>query len=235
MAAEPHSRPTPLRQLHPDNIDIDIITRLQIYTIHEQPMTDILSKPCTAFNGNAILSSGPLIEVALAVKTATERDPTQTVLVFEDETGRAIDFDLRGSKADIIARLTRQPKHTPSAREMPSEARGRGRPKLGVVAREVTLLPRHWDWLAAQPGGASVTLRKLVEDARRGGGDKEKRRAAQDAAYRFMSAMAGNLPCYEEAIRALYANDRPRFEQCIAGWPADVRDHAARLAATDLL
>jgi uncharacterized protein len=194
-------------------------------------MTDILAKPCTAFKGDTMLSSGPLIEVALAVKTAAEQDATPAILVFEDETGHAVDFDLRGSKADIIARLTRPQKKPPPPREKPSEARGRGRPKLGVIAREVTLLPRHWDWLAAQPGGASVALRKLVEDARRNGGDKQKRRASQDAAYGFMSAMAGNRPGYEEAIRALYAGDRPRFEQCIAGWPVDVKNHAVKLAS----
>src|SRR3546814_490284 len=106
--------------------------------------------------------------------------------------------------------------------------RGRGRPKLGVTAREVTLLPRHWDWLAAQPGGASVALRKLVEQAMRD--DRQTRRAAQEAAYRVMTALAGDLPGYEEAIRALFAGDRQRFEQQIAGWPADLRDYVTRLA-----
>ncbi len=78
----------------------------------------------------------------------------------------------------------------------PAEPRGRGRPKLGVVAREVTLLPRHWDWLNAQPGGASVALRKLVEQARRANGDADRARAAREAAYHFMSAMAGDLPAF---------------------------------------
>ena len=108
--------------------------------------------------------------------------------------------------------------------------RGPGRPKLGVVAREITLLPRHWDWLAQQPGGASVAIRKLVEQARRTGEDKDRIRQAQEAAYRFMSVMAGNRPHYEDAIRALFAGDRRRFGKLIAGWPADVRDHASRLA-----
>ena len=112
----------------------------------------------------------------------------------------------------------------------PAAPRGPGRPKLGVVAREITLLPRHWEWLAQQPGGASVAIRKLVEEARRTGEDKDRIRAGQEAAYRFMSAMAGNKPHYEEAIRALFAGDPVRFEELIAGWPADVRDHAARLA-----
>jgi hypothetical protein len=113
------------------------------------------------------------------------------------------------------------------------EPRGRGRPKLGVVAREVTLLPRHWEWLGTQPGGASVALRKLVEEARRTSGDRDRSRAARDAAYHFMSAMAGNLPGFEEASRALFADDRRRFAGLIAGWPDDVRDHTVKLAFGD--
>ena len=108
--------------------------------------------------------------------------------------------------------------------------RGPGRPKLGVVAREITLLPRHWEWLAQQAGGASVAIRKLVEEARRTGEDKDRIRQAQEAAYRFMSAMAGNRPHYEDAIRALFADDPAGFEKLIAEWPADVRDHALTLA-----
>src|SRR5262245_3846770 len=108
-----------------------------------------------------------------------------------------------------------------------------GRPKLGVVAREVTLLPRHWEWLGAQPGGASVALRKLVEEARRANGDADRARAARDAAYRFMSVMAGNLAGFEEASRALFADDRRRFVGLVAGWPDDVRDHVVRLAFSD--
>jgi hypothetical protein len=115
----------------------------------------------------------------------------------------------------------------------PSEPRGRGRPKLGVVAREVTLLPRHWEWLAAQPGGASVALRKLVEEARKANGDRDRHRTARDAAYHFMSAMAGNLPNFEEASRALFADDRRRFTSLIAAWPADIRDHVVKLAYGD--
>jgi uncharacterized protein len=114
-----------------------------------------------------------------------------------------------------------------------SEPRGRGRPKLGVVAREVTLLPRHWEWLNAQPGGASVALRKLVDDARRTSGDRDRERAARDAAYHFMSAMAGNLAHFEEASRALFADDRRRFVEQIASWPTDIREHAVNLAYRD--
>ena len=205
-------------------------------------MSDYLSKPCTAFEGQRLLSSGPLIEVALAVKTATERGSSSTVLVFDDVTGRVVDLDLRGTKADIIERLSRPPQEfvgryaprssspsSPSEGE-PSEPRGRGRPKLGVVAREVTLLPRQWEWLSAEPGGASAVLRRLVDEARRDGGSLRNRRTAQEAAYQFMLAIAGDLAGYEEAARALFADDRPKLEQQILEWPADIRAHVIRLA-----
>lgn len=177
-----------------------------------------------------MLLSGPLSEVVLAVKASVERGASEPVLVFNDATGRTLDFDLRGTEADIVARLSRSPASSGPNEESSPERRGRGRPKLGVVGREVTLLPRHWEWLAAQPGGASVALRKLVDEARKIGSPAQALRAAQEAAYRFMSAMAGNLPGFEEAIRALFANDRVRFEQQISSWPHDIRTYALRLA-----
>ena len=117
------------------------------------------------------------------------------------------------------------------ATDAPPAPRSPGRPKLGVVAREVTLLPRHWEWLAAQPGSASVTLRKLVEAARKASTDADLMREARDATYRFTLVMAGNEVGFEEATRALYAGDRERFEYHLASWPADVRDHALRVSA----
>lgn len=182
--------------------------------------------PCTAFAGVRLVAAGPLREVALAVKSCLEGDPEASVLVFSDATGEVVDLDLRGTPAEVQARLdaggeTRDPK---------GDARGRGRPKLGVVPREVTLLPRHWDWLGAQPGGASVTLRRLVEEARKNDRSRVDRRAAQERAYRFMSAMAGDEPGYEEALRAMYAQDRKRFEASTQSWPEDVRAHAWLLA-----
>jgi len=106
-----------------------------------------------------------------------------------------------------------------------------GRPKLGVVAREVTLLPRHWEWLAAQPGGASVALRKLVEHALRENRGADRQRQSRDASYKFMTALAGDQPGFEEAIRALYAGNRGQFDQHVDGWPADVRAHAKKMAS----
>jgi hypothetical protein len=160
------------------------------------------ARPCTAFVGTRLLSTGALIDVALAVKTAM-RETGDPVLVFDDATGRVVDLDLRGTRDDIAARLPAPlggvaadalPEDASTAAVAGADKRGRGRPKLGVVPREVTLLPRHWDWLGAQPGGASVTLRRLVDEARRAGSTSERRRDAREAAYRFMSAMAGNLP-----------------------------------------
>ncbi len=187
----------------------------------------------TAFLGLTRLAAGPLAEVAIAVMQASRRPAAPSIIIFSDANGQPIDLDLRGTERDVIARLP-QPAAPPDSEEQaPTEPRGRGRPKLGVVAREVTLLPRHWEWLGAQPGGASVALRKLVEDARRANGDADRARAARDAAYRFMSVMAGNLAGFEEASRALFADDRRRFVGLVAGWPDDIRDHVVKLAFSD--
>jgi hypothetical protein len=196
-------------------------------------MTDNTRPQFTAFIGPLRLAAGPLAEVAIAVMQASRRPAAPPIIIFSDATGQPIDLDLRGTERDVIARLP-QPASPPEAEETAAaEPRGRGRPKLGVVAREVTLLPRHWEWLGAQPGGASVALRKLVEAARRANGDADRVRAARDAAYRFMSAMAGNLAGFEEASRALFADDRRRFVGLIAGWPEDIRDQIVKLAFSD--
>lgn len=186
----------------------------------ETPVSKPASRPCTAFDGSRRLATGTLGEVALAVKAALDSGAVGPVLIFDDATGHVVDLDLRGTAAEIAARLGE-----------PAPPRGRGRPKLGVTAREVTLLPRQWDWLAAQPGGASVTLRHLVDAARRADGGQTQIRTARDAAYRFMAAMTGDLPGFEEATRALFADDRDRIEQQIAAWPADLRAYTLKLLA----
>jgi hypothetical protein len=194
-------------------------------------------RTCTAFEGHRLIASGELSLVALAVKEVLARGEEAPVLVFDDVSAAPVEFDLRGSPEDIVARLNQAERAADPTTDSTNDAaadssapRGRGRPKLGVVAREVTLLPRHWDWLNAQPGGASVALRKLVETARATGEHGDRRRAAQEAVYRLMTALAGNLPDYEDATRALYAGDRPRFEEKIAQWPDDVRTYTLRLA-----
>ncbi|WP_456700406.1 DUF2239 family protein [Bradyrhizobium sp. USDA 4449] len=186
----------------------------------------------TAFQGQRRLVSGPAGEVALVVKRVAPRTD-EAIIIFEDATGRSIDFDLRGGDREVLARLAKLIPPPVEEAAPPAEPRGRGRPKLGVVAREVTLLPRHWEWLGVQPGGASVALRKLVDEARRASGDKDRARQARDAAYHFMSTMAGNLVQFEEASRALFADDRRRFTGLIADWPADIRDHIVKLAYGD--
>ncbi|MCY1512397.1 hypothetical protein D9M68_468560 [compost metagenome] len=192
--------------------------------------------PHTAFAGHRILAAGALADVALAVKRAMAAGSDAPLLVFDDRSGKQVDLDLSGDETSIGERhripADAAAAHVEPAPDAPDDAqpRGRGRPRLGVVAREVTLLPRHWDWLSAQPGGASVALRKLVEQARRDNEARDRRRERQEAAYRFMSGMAGNLPGFEEATRALYAEDRERFVLQVANWPADVRGYATALA-----
>lgn len=180
---------------------------------------------CTAFNGVRKIAGGPLSEVARAAKSVADRDPNAMIMIFADETSRPIEIDFRGTPDEVVAHLARPVEDAPSP-----EMRGPGRPRLGVVAREVTLLPRHWEWLARQPGGASVALRKLVEEARRDTGGRDHRRVCQEVAFRFMAAMAGNEAGYEEATRALFADEPEAFQAMSRLWPVDVRDHARRLA-----
>ena len=177
---------------------------------------------CIAFEGDRRIASGTLIHVAMKVKAIADRGEHAPILIFDDATSHPIEIDLRGTSAQVAARLAEGGAAAP---------RGPGRPKLGVVAREVTLLPRHWEWLGAQPGGASVALRKLVEEAKRANLGRDRIRQAQDTAYRFMSAMAGDRPGFEEATRALFAADSRRFAKCIDAWPDDIRAHARQLAS----
>ena len=162
----------------------------------------------TAFVTDSWLATGTRNHIVETLRDMPALDRASAILVFDDQTGRQIDFDLR------------------ELEEEPPKAK-RGRPKLGVTAREVTLLPRHWEWLGQQPGGASAALRKLVETARKAGlPDRSKR----DAAYHFLSVTAGDRPDFEESIRALYADDRERFDMMTGKWPTAIRDHAKGLA-----
>lgn len=191
-----------------------------------------MSEPAshTAFLDATRIAGGPLAAVALAAKAALAADPTAAILVFDDATGKVVDLDLRGSYAEIAARYAPRDSAAAASDDAP---RGRGRPKLGVVAREVTLLPRHWDWLALQPGGASQALRRLVDEARKADGGRSRARAAQERAYAFIATMAGDREGFEEASRALFAGDGARFTEHSRTWPQDIRDHAAKLLAGD--
>jgi uncharacterized protein len=153
------------------------------------------SKTYTAFKGEIRIGSGDITLAATLAKEAIDKDPQADIHIFDDITGELLELDFRGTVEDILRRLP--------ASDQPDkiEARGPGRPKLGVVAREVTLLPRHWDWLNTQPGGASVALRKLVEIARRENAGHDQIRQARDAGYKFLFLMAGDRPHYEEALR----------------------------------
>ena len=192
------------KYIYPDDIDTSILPGY------------IIGVSCSVFHQFRKVASGTNGEVALFLK---DKPQGGDYLVFDDATGRQLDLDLRGVE--------------PLPPDNQTAPRGRGRPRLGVIAREVTLLPRHWDWLNVQPGGASVALRKLVDAARRTSGDRDRVRTAQESTYSFISAIAGNLPGFEEATRALFAYDRRRFGDLISGWPEDIRDYAVRLAFAD--
>lgn len=180
---------------------------------------DELPTTFTAFAGFQRVAAGTKAQVLTQLR---ERGDAATCLVFDDQTGEQLDVDLRDPKAIETSAL--------EAEKHEDAPRGVGRPRLGVVAREVTLLPRHWDWLGRQPGGASVALRRLIDEARHVHADRDAQRASREAAYRFMSAIAGDLAGFEEAARALFADERTRFDQLIEPWPEDVRSYLQRLA-----
>ncbi len=216
-------------------------------------MNDWTHARCTAFEAGHCIASGGLREVALAAKLAHDRSAHSAtpwpVLIFNDATSEVIELDWRGAKAEFQARLdvmlglgaiAAAPGSSRLGQVVQTEvhgdtgliaARGPGRPKLGVVAREVTLLPRHWEWLSSQTGGASVALRKLVDNARRDSEVKDRVRQSSTVGYKFMSTMAGHEAGFEEASRALFAGDKIRFEALILAWPLDVQTHLKKLLA----
>ncbi len=194
-------------------------------------MSDTPIRHCIAFDGARRIADGPLATVARAVVEWLDRHPRAQPLLFDDATGEPIDLDWRGGWTRVRKQLPADAFPPPAPDTTPAPApRAPGRPRLGVTAREVTLMPRHWDWLASQPGGASVALRKLVEQARRENESSDRERRAREACYKFMLAMAGNQAGFEEATRALFAGDAARFERHVRAWPAAVRQHAAKLA-----
>jgi len=188
------------------------------------------SRTFTAFAGEDRITTADVKTMLVATKEWMDRDASATILIFDDTTGGQIDFDFRGTAQEVVDRLSSHP----SFQDQPVEPllrTGPGRPKLGVVCREVSLLPRHWEWLAAQPGGASVALRKLVERARKENAEADRQRVAIDAAYRFMHALSGHEARFEEASRALFAGDMAQLRSAVARWPRDVRMHLLELVA----
>jgi len=174
----------------------------------------------TVFMGQQVLVNGSTEDVLKVLKSRYELQDYSPVLVFEDATGNQMDFDLRGSMEEVLLRAGQ------------SSSRSRGRPSLGVASREISLFPRHWEWLESQPRGVSATLRLLVEQERKRNPGAQERRRLQDAANRFLTAMAGNLPNYEEVTRALYADDHERLKILMADWPAGIRNFVHRLLQT---
>jgi len=169
--------------------------------------------------GEEHLASQPLPDLLRTLKSRFDRDKGVMFQIFEDATGQQFDFDLRGKMSDVLDRAL------PAAEKQP----GRGRPKMGVLAREVSLLPRHWEWLEQQPNGASAALRRLIDQERKREPERERRRRVAEATGRFMTAMAGNFPGYEEATRALYAGNFGRLDELIREWPVGIREHVRRL------
>lgn len=191
---------------------------------------------CIAFLGERCIATGDAKTVLDAVLAEVPADELPQVLLFDCNDSRPLELDLRLSPEAQLAQYSAVDTDTgvvadADADTTEAQPKKRGRPRLGVVSKEVTLLPRHWAWLAEQPGGASVALRRLVEDARKAGAEKGRVRRRQEACYRFMHAIAGNLPNFEEATRALYARESALFHAEIADWPRDIRAHAADLAA----
>lgn len=201
-----------------------------------------------AFAGGRLIARGTLPEVARAAKLATDAGEPRVVQVFDEHTSDPRDLDLGGTVDDVLTRVrgdddaevvgvgtTFKASHNGAngagaALGVAAPRTGPGRPKLGVVAREVTLLPRHWAWLNEQPGGASAALRRLVDQARTTHAARDELRRARDAVYRFLLATLGDADGFEEAMRALYADDEDRFIAESAPWPPDLRTHALRLS-----
>jgi hypothetical protein len=187
--------------------------------------------PVTAFDGVRRIAAGALIDVISDIQRYLARAPEAGVAVFDDATGDRIDLDWSSPELHLVAQLTAPRLATAWMAKPETEApRGPGRPRLGVVAREVTLLPAHWSWLNGQPGGASATLRRLVDEAQKAQEVRESVRRSQEAAYRFMLFAASGLPGYDEALRAMHAGDASQFDGSTAAWPEDVRLYARQLA-----
>ena len=159
----------------------------------------------------SIVSRGSLEQIIVQVKAI---DMNIEPMVFEVDSCRRIDFSWYGDAATVFANASTDKPQTSK----------RGRPKLGVKAKEVTLLPRHWEWLSTQKGGASSALRRLVDEAQKNASTEDVICSQQQQLDKFMLAFLGDEPGFEEASRALYRNSKISFEAAIEVWPADIRD-----------
>ncbi|HEY5961777.1 MAG TPA: DUF2239 family protein [Polyangiaceae bacterium] len=188
----------------------------------------------SAFAGHRRIAEGDIRTTLLGTKSCLDAGEAESVLVFDQETGAQVDFDWRGTPDEVLSQLAEHPFFAPKTTDEPARI-GPGRPKLGVVSREVTMLPRHWEWLEAQPGGISAALRRLVDEARKSQPKTDRARQRREATHRFMWAIAGNFPGFEEASRALFAKDAATFRTLIATWPVDIRSEIERLSETALV
>lgn len=184
---------------------------------------------CTAFSGVTRIASGELRHVAMKAKQAHDAHPGRLLRVFGDAGAALIELPLDLPAADLL-RLIEQSEPSAEGVAAARPRRRPGRPRLGVVPREVTLLPQHWDWLSVQPGGASLALRRLIDAARLADPSLDRRHAAQEATYRFLDTLSDCGPAFGDIARALYAGEAGRFESLLLRWPEDVREHALWLA-----
>ena len=187
-----------------------------------------------AFSAQKLIAEGSFSEVIQLVKNHIKHNDTGNTLFFNGSDGRQIDINLRAGNGESASASGASVADSGSGEDKPGK-KSRGRPKLGVVGREVTLLPRHWQWLDDQRGGASARLRRLIDQERKANAGEDSIRQSQDSANRFMYAMAGNIPGFEEAVRALYARNKARFDQETSAWPVDIRDCARGFAEEALI
>lgn len=176
------------------------------------------SSTYSAFSGDTLVFGGELRPLLSHLKGLLDAEPRRELLIFEDDSGKQVEFDFRGSLDEVLAR------------EAPPPRTGPGRPKLGVISREISLLPRHWEWLERQPSGISAALRRLVEAEMKRDPERQRALQARAATGRVMTTLAGNRENFEEALRALYAGEGARFRQLVRGWPSDIKKHLLRLA-----
>lgn len=177
-----------------------------------------------AFEGHDQFAEGSALEVAVKIKQRLVKNENASIILFDNKTGKQIDLDLSGTISEIKKR------YAPKVKDSDDDSPRVGRPKLGVISKEVSLLPKHWEWLASQSTSASVTLRRLVEEAQKRNKDVDAVRMSQEACNRFITAMAGDLVGYEDALRALYAREEKTFKSYIHSWPKDIREQAMKYA-----
>ena len=181
----------------------------------------------SSFTGYRHIASGPLRTVLKETKTFYDSTQTpdernashhpENLLFFHHGDGRQLDFDLSGSLEDVLSRIqTREPSPVDETPDKP----GKGRPRLGVVSKEVTLLPRHWEWLSRQPASASATLRRLVSEA--SSRENTSSKAKAERLGTILWTLAGNLEGFEEASRCLHRLDFEGLFGFSDKWPGDL-------------